>query len=304
MPIVYVEGKEVELLSPEQVLQLHAIAQLRKLLPLYEQTRDPELFAQIQHYDRYLPTEDGIPMENLWHRLQMYLLIELVYNFWRDRDDFLAGGNNFIYYSLQQAEEVVRGRMDTYRGPDFFLVTGIDPTKPREAWIVWEEDYKFPDLIVEFLSPSTEKADKETKWGIYRDVFRTREYFLYEPFKEGLTGYEWVEGEYVPKTPNERGWLWSEVLGAWLGTWEGEFYRHQFKWLRLYRADGALVLTTAEERELAQQEAARAQQEAARAQQEAARAQQEAAQERQRAEQAQAELERLKARLRELGLEE
>lgn len=44
--------------------------------------------------------EDDIPMENFWHRLQMYLLIELVQNLWRDRHDFVVGGNNFIYYRL------------------------------------------------------------------------------------------------------------------------------------------------------------------------------------------------------------
>lgn len=282
MAVIQVQDEEVELLTPRQVLQLHAIAQLRKLLPLYEQTRAPEVFAQIQHYDRYLPTEDDIPMENIWHRLQMYLLHELVLNLWRDRKDFLVGGNNFIYYSLEQAEGIVRQKKDTYRGPDFFLVTGVDPNKPREAWIVWEEDYKFPDLIVEFMSPSTEESDRETKRDIYRDVFRTREYFLYEPFGDELIGYDWIDGAYVPKTPNERGWLWSNVLEIWLGQWQSEFRQHNFKWLRMYYPDGSLVPTDAEEKE-------------------AIRAQVEA--ERRLREQAQAELEQLKAKLREMGLE-
>ncbi|MDW8105920.1 MAG: hypothetical protein RMK45_00410 [Armatimonadota bacterium] len=159
MTVVRVGGEEVELLTAAQVLQLYAISQLRNLLPLYEQTRDPEVFARIQYYTRQLPTEDDIPMENFWRRLQRYLLIELVQNLWRDRNDFVVGGNNFIYYSLEQAEGIVRNRRDTYRGLDF-LVTGVDPYKPREAWIVLGRGGKYPDLIVEFLSPSTEEADR------------------------------------------------------------------------------------------------------------------------------------------------
>ena len=290
MATIRVEGEEVELLTPTQVWQLYAISQLRKLLPLYEQTRDPAVFEQIHYYTSQLPMEDEIPMENLWHRFQMYLLIELVYNLWRDRHDFLAGGNNFIYYSLEQAEGIVRKQRDTYRGPDFFLVTGIDPHKPREAWVVWEEGGKFPDLIVEFLSISTAEEDKGRKREIYEKVFRTREYVMYDPFNDEIIGLRLEGDEYQPIPADERGWIWSEVLGAWMGQWEGEYYRHRFKWLRLYYPDGSLVLTTAEERALEQQ----------RAEQERQRAEQE----RQRAEQLQSEVERLKARLRAMGIED
>ncbi|MCS7301208.1 MAG: hypothetical protein NZ556_06610, partial [Fimbriimonadales bacterium] len=72
------------------------------------------------------------------------------------------------------------------------------------------------------------------------------------------------------------GWLWSEVLGAWLGTWEGEYRRHFFNWLRLYHADGTLVPTDEEEKVQVRRQAA----------------------------EAQAEIERLRARLRALGVEE
>jgi Uma2 family endonuclease len=49
-----------------------------------------------------LPKEDGVPLESGWHRSQINLLIDSVLHHWHGRDDFFAGGNMFIYYSLRQ----------------------------------------------------------------------------------------------------------------------------------------------------------------------------------------------------------
>ncbi|MCS7301241.1 MAG: Uma2 family endonuclease [Fimbriimonadales bacterium] len=287
---------EVELVDAQQVLQLHAIAQIRQLLPRYEATRDPALYAELERLTKLLPEEDGIPMENFWNVLQMWLFIELVNNYWRDRDDYFAAGNVFVYFSPDQAEEVVLNRPTAYRGPDFFVVTGIDGRKPRDRWVVWLEG-KYPDLIVELLSDTTAHVDCETKKKIYQNTFRTREYFWYDALTGEFVGLELVEGEYRPKTPNERGWFWSEVLGAWLGVHYSTYQRRTLNWLRLFDPQGNLVPTHEEESALVQHEAERARQEAERAQQEAERARQEAEQERLRRMQLEAELERLRARL-------
>jgi hypothetical protein len=58
--------------------------------------------------------EDGVPLETDWHRLEMNLLIEVVTNYWRDREDYYVGGNMFIYYNEEHA------RNADCRGPDFF----------------------------------------------------------------------------------------------------------------------------------------------------------------------------------------
>jgi hypothetical protein len=84
--------------------------------------------------------------------------------------------------------------------------------------------------------------------------------------------------------PNERGWLWCEKLGLWLGTWYGTIDRETISWLRFYDSNGALVLLP---EEVAQQ----------RAESEAQRAESET----QRAESERLRAERLAARLRELG---
>ncbi len=232
-----------------------------------------------------LPETDGMPMEDAWHRLQMNLLIDSLVYHWRDRNDFFVAGNMFIYYSLEQAQGIIQGK-PYYRGPDFFVVLNTE-FRERSYWVVWEEDGRYPDVIIEFLSPSTARIDKTIKKELYEKVFHTDEYFWYEPRSRELAGFELIVGEYHPKTPNERGWLWSEKLGLWIGEWEGEFQRYNRRWIRFYTPEGELVLTHAEaQARLAEAERQRAEQE------------------RQRAEQAEAEVQRLRERLKAFGVEE
>ena len=47
--------------------------------------------------------------------------------------------------------------------------------KLRKSWVVWEEDGKYPHVIVEILSESTANTDRELKKQLYQD---TRTYAL------------------------------------------------------------------------------------------------------------------------------
>jgi Uma2 family endonuclease len=204
-----------------------------------------------------LPTEDGIPLETPWHRTEISLLLESLDYYWRDRQDYYAGGNMFVYFSSQQI------RNQDYRGPDFFVVKDVDGTYERPSWIVWEEGGRYPDLIIELLSPSTAETDKTRKKRLYERVFRTAEYFCYDPANQELIGWHLQQNRYEPIETDEYGRLWSSVLQAWLGTWEGKFIGRPALWLRFYDEDGELISIAAEA------EAARAEAEAARANQEA-----------------------------------
>lgn len=68
--------------------------------------------------------------------------------------------------------------------------------------------------IVELLSNSTAEVDKGTKKDIYERVFRTRDYFVFDPFAaNSLEGWHLdVDRGYQASTPNERGWLWCQSL--------------------------------------------------------------------------------------------
>jgi Uma2 family endonuclease len=210
--------------------------------------------------DIELPEEDGVPLESNWHRAQIDLLIDIVTYRWRDRKDFFIGGNMFIYYSLRQARD------RDYKGPDFFVVKDIDGSYNRQKWVVWEEDGRFPDVIIELMSPSTAHEDLGRKKDLYERTFRTAEYFCYDPETEELWGWRLVGNEYLALQPDNQGRLWSASLDAWIGLWEGDFLLQNAIWLRLFddshqlvpTAEEANVLLAAIERQRADRERRRA----------------------------------------------
>jgi hypothetical protein len=173
------------------------------------------------------------------------------------------------------------------RGPDFFVVLGTE-RKIRKSWVVWDENGKYPNLIVEILSPTTAKTDRETKKELYQETFRTPEYFWFDPYTLEFVGFYLIHGKYQPVEPNEKGHLWSEKLGLYLGIDQGL--------LRYFTSDGTLVPTPEESAEI---EAERAEIEAKRAAMESERAEIEA----KRAAMESEKSKRLAAKLRELNID-
>lgn len=119
-------------------------------------------------------------MQSSWYRAEINLLIESLKYYWRGCTDFYAGGNMFICYCIEQT------RTRNYRGPDFFVVVGVDGTRMRKAWVVWEEG-RYPGVIIELLSPTTAQADKTVKKQLYEQTFRMPEYFLLRSWHAGAT---------------------------------------------------------------------------------------------------------------------
>ncbi len=235
------------------------------------------------------------PLETYLHLQQMLLLIKCLDWLWRERNDYFATGNLTIYYSPQQRKS------EDFRGPDFFVVLNTE-NKPRKSWVIWEENGKYPNVIIELLSSSTAQTDRGSKKQIYQDIFRTPEYFWFDPESLEFVGFELLRGTYSQLQPNEQGWLWSEQLELYLGI-------HQRK-LRFFTREGQLVATPEEaaiaQQQRAEQEQQRAEQEQQRAEQEQQRAEQEqqrAEQEQQRAEQAEALLARYRERFGEFSEE-
>lgn len=217
---------------------------------------------------------DEPPVETELHLRQIILLLQCLEWLWQDRNDFYAVGNLTIYYSPRQLKS------ELCRGPDFFVVLGTE-RKARKSWAVWEEDGKYPNVIVEILSPTTASIDKGFKKLLYQNTFRTHDYFWFNPYNLEFAGFHLVDGEYQPLEPNFQGHLFSQQLDLCLGI-------HDQK-LRLFTTEGELIPSP---EEVAQRETERAKQEAQRATRETERATQEA----QRAD-------RLAAKLRELNID-
>jgi Uma2 family endonuclease len=196
---------------------------------------------------------DEPPLETYLHLQQMMLLLKSLDWWWRDRKDFFSAGNLTVYYSPRQR------RSEDFRGPDFFVVLETE-RQPRKSWVVWEEDGKYPNVIVEILSETTAATDKALKKQIYQDSFRTPDYFWFDPDTLEFAGFHLLDGQYQPLEPNSQGWLWSQQLELYLGV-------HQ-KQLRFFTPEGQLVPTP---EEVAEQETQRAEQEAQRAERLAAK---------------------------------
>ncbi len=204
---------------------------------------------------------DEPPLESNLHLRQILILIQCLEWVWQERDDYFATGNLTIYYGPNQKKS------EDLRGPDFFVVLGTTRNQKRKSWVVWQEGGKYPNVIIEILSDSTAKVDREEKKQIYQDIFRTPDYFWFDPNSLEFQGFTLISGAYESIEQSEQGWLWSEQLGLYLGI-------HQ-RQLRYFTSEGELVPTPEEA---------------------AIQAQQQAEQERQRAEQ-------LAQKLRDLGID-
>ncbi|AFY34566.1 Uma2 family endonuclease [Calothrix sp. PCC 7507] len=206
---------------------------------------------------------DEPPFESKLHLEQIMLLLKCLKWLWRDRNDFYAAGNLTIYYSQNKR------KTEHFRGPDFFVVLDTE-RKTRKSWVVWEEDGKYPHVILEILSESTANIDRDLKKNLYQNTFRTPDYFWFDPYTLEFAGFHLLDGKYQPLEPNNQGHLWSQQLELYLGIYQGL--------LRFFTPEGELVPTPEEVAELAEYE-------------------------RQQKEIAQQKVEKLAAKLRELNID-
>ena len=200
-----------------------------------------------------LPETDGKPMDSPWQRKNITGLAESFVHHRRREKRGFVGANMCLYYSLEQVKQ------KRLLGPDFFFVKDADPHKLRTKWEVWNEDDQFPNVIIELLSPTTKKNDLGSKKQTYEEIFRTREYFAYDPDDQSLIGWQLspITDRYEPLEANSEGRVYSEELEVWLGTWQGTMEGETTTWLRFFHDDDSLVLRP-EEAERAAKETERA----------------------------------------------
>ena len=146
---------------------------------------------------------------------------------YRHRADVYVSGDLFIHYPTVDGD----GR-DIWRSvaPDVFVVFGAE-NRGRRSYVAWKEP-KVPDFVLEILSPSTHRRDREEKPAIYA-AMGVREYFQYDPEGDYLLsrvqGFELRGGVYrtVPAKPLGNGYhgVLSETLDLGMyhdpgGRWE------------------------------------------------------------------------------------
>lgn len=227
-------------------------------------------------------------MESTEHWTQSVILTTSLERLWRNRNDFFIGANLSVYYDFEHP------RKRPFAGPDVFIVKNTDP-RPRKSWVVWSEGGRYPDVVIELLSPSTASTDRTKKKKLYEQVFRTPEYFWCSVFTKEFKGFRLVGGRYVPIEPDERGWLWSEVLQLYLGIHEN--------YLRFFTPEGELVPTPGEAADMEHNKRLQVQELLGEAQEQLEETQEQLEVTQEQLEYERSRAEKLAQKLRELGLE-
>ena len=154
--------------------------------------------------DIFYPSSDGEPLAE--SKLQFVPLTETVHVLerrYRGRGDVFVAGNLLIYYRMNDNDVRV--------APDVLVVFGVEDY-PRDSYIVWREDGKTPDFVMEIASPGTYSRDVTEKRAIYA-ALNVTEYWRFDPtgnlFTPGLEGERLVDGAYqpIPVAPDDDGIL-------------------------------------------------------------------------------------------------
>jgi len=189
------------------------------------------------------PSGDGKPMaETEVHLKDMIDTIEVLWDHFAAQPNVYVCGNLLLYYE--------EGNPRKHVAPDVLVALDVRKEPPRDYYLVWKEG-KAPDFIIEITSKSTKQEDKKKKFGIYRDILRVTEYFLFDPTEDyldpPLQGFRLVGGEYARIEPIA-GRLPSQVVGLHL--------ERDAQKLRLFDpATGQRLLTRLEGREAAERRA-------------------------------------------------
>ncbi len=258
------------------------------------------------------PEEPGLPDE--FHDLQPQLLSRTLHLQDCAADNRFTGSDLNLYYDALHPL--------WHKRPDWFLALNVprlyDGTEARRSYVVWQES-QAPSIIVEFLSPRTEREDLGRFYGsadqtmadpasngetvveeaigeesatpgklsVYERYLRVPHYIVYSRYTQRLRYFKLVGTRYQEQpiqaeTPK----IWLDDLDIGLGLWEGYFEGLPGPWLRWCDQSGHWLLTdTEQEREAKEQE------------------QQAKEQAQQQATAAQARAERLAEQLRRLGIE-
>lgn len=125
----------------------------------------------------FYPETDGKPMSESDVHFALMSYLRLAIDLWFRADpDVYVSGNLLMYF--------VEGDARVCVSPDVFVVKGV-PKRRRRVYKVWEEG-KGPEVVIEVSSRSTKAEDLTTKFELYRDVLKVKEYYIYDPLREYL----------------------------------------------------------------------------------------------------------------------
>jgi len=278
-------------------------------IPQEDPPRSPrETLPTMYDLPSEFPEEPGLP--DVFHDLQPQLLSRTLRLTDYSQDNYFTASDLNLYYDVHHPL--------WHKRPDWFLAVGIpflyDGHDLRRSYVVWQEG-QAPNLVIEFLSPRTEREDlgrffEERDWisentrnlelepkseeravrpdeltsppsklTVYETYLRVPHYIVYSRYTQRLRYFKLVGSQYQEQpVDNTAPMIWLTDLNLGLGIWSGTFEHTQGHWLRWCDEAGQWFLTDTEQERLAKEQERLAKE-----------------QERQRAE-------KLAAKLRELGV--
>ncbi|NER81302.1 MAG: Uma2 family endonuclease [Leptolyngbya sp. SIO1D8] len=218
-----------------------------------EQTMPPrpakETLPTMYDLPSEFPEESGLPDE--FHYLQPQLLSATLQLAEYADDEIFSVGDMNLYYDVDHPL--------WHKRPDWFAVVGVprlyEGQDLRLSYVVWQERVN-PFVVVELLSPGTEKADlgqtsrdddgTPTKWEVYEQILRIPYYIVFDRYTNQLRAFHLVGGHYQPMEIADQRVMISE-WDVSIGVWQGPHRGLQRPWLHWFDAENKLILT-AEER--------------------------------------------------------
>lgn len=195
------------------------------------------------------PQEPGLPDE--FHLVQSQLLRETFCPLTYPADQIFTASDLNLYYDVRHTL--------WYKRPDWFAVLGVsrlhEQRDLRLSYVVWQEGVD-PFIVVELLSPGTEKEDlgqtlrdvdqPPTKWEVYERILKVPYYVVFDRYSDRLQAFGLILNRYQAlELPENR--LWLEDLQLGLGLWQGTYQGTERPWLRWYDAAGNWILTPTEQ---------------------------------------------------------
>ncbi len=241
-----------------------------------------------------LPDSLDIPVDNELQDLTPHLLKDILSNYWNTRDDWFFGVDMGIYYNLAGHPPTVPII------PDGFLSVGV-ARRPyadgRLSYILWEEDYVAPKLVLECVSQTYgneygRKMKSYTQLGVLYYVIHNPTYSRRDQH-DPLEVYRLTRGKYKRCSGKP---VWMPELELAIGRDVGTYQKWRREWLYWYDSQGTRLPSS---EELAHQ----AMQQVWQQQLRAKHAETLLEQEQNRADQAERRIQQLEKLLREKGID-
>jgi Uma2 family endonuclease len=198
-----------------------------------------------------LPSEDPEEPGDEFHDLQPQLLSATLRSTDVNSDRIFTGTDLNLYYDPQHVL--------WHKRPDWFVAIGVPRLYAerdlRLSYVVWDEGVS-PAVVVELLSPGTEKEDLgqtesgagelPTKWQVYEQILKVPYYVLLDHYSGTLRAYQLVADRYQElEIVDNR--IWLPDLNLSLGLWQGEYRGISRQWLRWLDLEGNWIPTDFEQ---------------------------------------------------------